>query len=281
MATFTNVATLSYNGTVVNSNVTTGEIQQSLSATKYALSETYQPDGDITYIINIVNTGNTAFTDLTVTDDLGAYAYETTTVYPLAYAGDIRYFINGVLQAEPTVTAGPPLVITGINVPANSEAVIIYKAKTTAYAPLDIEGSISNNITVTGGGITEPLTATETVNAAVAAVLNIEKALSPTVVGENGQITYTFTITNRGNTAVTDADDIVLRDVFNPILKNIKVTYNGTALDDTKYTYSETTGVFETVNGAITVPAATFATNADGTISITPGTAVVTVTGNI
>lgn len=30
MATFTNVATLSYNGTVVNSNVTTGEIQQTL-----------------------------------------------------------------------------------------------------------------------------------------------------------------------------------------------------------------------------------------------------------
>lgn len=281
MATFTNVATLSYNGTVVNSNVTTGEIQQMLAATKYALSETYAQGDDITYIINIVNTGTTAFTDLTVTDDLGAYAFETNTVYPLRYAGDIRYFINGVLQTAPTVTAGPPLVITGINVPANSEAQIVYKAEITAYAPLDIEGSVTNNITVTGGGIAEPLTATETVNAVVAAVLDIEKALSPTIVSENGQITYTFTITNRGNTAVTDADEVVLRDVFNPILKNIKVTYNGTALDDTQYTYSETTGVFETANGVITVPAATFATNPDGTVAVTPGTAVVTVTGNI
>lgn len=73
MATFTNVATLSYNGTVVNSNVTTGEIQQMLSATKYALSETYSPDSDITYIVNIVNNGSTAFTNLTLTDNLGAY----------------------------------------------------------------------------------------------------------------------------------------------------------------------------------------------------------------
>ena len=40
MATFTNVATLSYNGTVVNSNVTTGEIQQTLAATKHSLATT-------------------------------------------------------------------------------------------------------------------------------------------------------------------------------------------------------------------------------------------------
>lgn len=113
------------------------------------------------------------------------------------------------------------------------------------------------------------------------AILDIEKALSPIVVSENGEITYTFTITNKGNTAVTEADDVVLRDVFNPILKGITVSYNGTALDDTKYTYDETTGVFETAQGAITVPAATFTTNADGTIAVTPGKTIVTVTGTL
>ena len=202
-------------------------------------------------------------------------------MYPLSYTGDIRYFINGVLQTAPTVTAGPPLVITGINAPANSEVQIVYKARTTAYAPLDIESAITNNITVTGGGIAEPVTATETINAVVGAILDIEKALNPTVVSENGEITYTFTITNRGNTAVTEADDVVLRDVFNPILKGITVSYNGTALDDTKYTYDETTGVFETAQGTITVPAATFTTNADGTIAVTPGKTTVTVTGTL
>ena len=138
------------------------------------------------------------------------------------------------------------MTITGINVPANSEAQIVYSATATAYAPLNIEGSITNSISITGDGITEPIAATETVNAATAPALDIEKSLSPTIVSENGQITYTFTVTNKGNTAVTQADDIVLRDVFNPILKNIGVTYNGTVLSNTGYTYNEATGVFET-----------------------------------
>ena len=59
MATFTNVATLSYNGTVVNSNVTTGEIQQTLAATKHSLANTYKQGDTLTYIVNIVNTGVT------------------------------------------------------------------------------------------------------------------------------------------------------------------------------------------------------------------------------
>lgn len=67
MATFTNVATLSYNGTVVNSNVTTGEIQQTLAATKHSLANSYKQGDTLTYIVNIVNTGNTAFTNLTLT----------------------------------------------------------------------------------------------------------------------------------------------------------------------------------------------------------------------
>ena len=82
MATFTNVATLSYNGTVVNSNVTTGEIQQTLAATKHSLANTYKQGDTLTYIVNIVNTGNTAFTNLTLTDNLGGYTYGAGTVYP-------------------------------------------------------------------------------------------------------------------------------------------------------------------------------------------------------
>lgn len=76
MATFTNVATLSYNGTVVNSNVTTGEIQQTLAATKHSLATTYKQGDTLTYIVNIVNTGNTAFTNLTLTDNLGGYTVD-------------------------------------------------------------------------------------------------------------------------------------------------------------------------------------------------------------
>ena len=69
--------------------------------------------------------------------------------------------------------------------------------------------------------------------------------------------------------------------MFNPILNGITVSYNGAPLADTGYTYNENTGVFETAQGAITVPAATFTTNADGTIAVTPGKTTVTVTGTL
>lgn len=85
MAVFTNQATLTYNGNVINSNITTGEILEVLSATKTAVVETYSQDSEITYVIQILNSGTTAFTGLTITDDLGSYAFGTTTLVPLYY----------------------------------------------------------------------------------------------------------------------------------------------------------------------------------------------------
>ena len=48
MATFTNQATLRYNGNVVNSNITTGELLEVLSATKTTVINTYNQESDIT-----------------------------------------------------------------------------------------------------------------------------------------------------------------------------------------------------------------------------------------
>ncbi len=47
------------------------------------------------------------------------------------------------------------------------------------------------------------------------------------------------------------------------------------------YTYSETTGEFATLPGRITVPAATYTQNPDGTWTDAPGTITVEVTGTI
>ena len=124
MPVFTNQAQLTYNGITTNSNITTGEIIEVLSATKTSVTTTYGANDRKTYVVNIVNSGNTAFTNLTVTDNLGAYSYPSTsgtpiTLYPLSYIDDtILYFQNGVLRAAPTVTAGNELTITGIGVPA-------------------------------------------------------------------------------------------------------------------------------------------------------------------
>ena len=119
-------------------------------------------------------------------DDLGGYTFNGATVYPLSYtAGSVRYYRNGVLQAAPAVTAGPPLTITGITVPAGGSTVIAYEAEPTAFAPLGAEDSVVNTVTVTGAGLPDAVTATETVSPATGPALTISKALSPT--GGGGQ----------------------------------------------------------------------------------------------
>lgn len=285
MATFTNSATLSYNGNITTSNIVTGTLQEVLTVTKTAVMDDYTANDDVTYVITIVNSGTTAFSGLTVTDNLGAYTFGTETLYPLTYTADsILYYINGVLQTTaPTVTAGPPLVITGISVPAGGNAILIYEASANQYAPLAASSTITNTATITGGGISTALTATETIGTQDVAVLTISKALSPTTVTENGQVTYTFTIQNSGNTAALAAANIVVTDTFTPILDPISVTFNGTAwVATTNYTYSTTTGVFSTVAGQITVPAATYTQNpTTGAWTVVPGVSTLIVTGTV
>ena len=282
MASFTNVATLSYGGNQVSSNVVTGEIREVLTVSKTAVPAAYAVGDTITYVIYLINSGTAALTDLTVTDDLGGYAFGAGTVYPLRYTdGTVRYFANGVLQAAPDVTAGPPLRFTGITVPAGGTAALVYQAEVTAYAPPTADGVISNTVTVSGGALAGQ-TATEEITASQAARLEITKALSPAVVAENGQLTYTFTIRNFGPTAVDAADDAAVTDTFSPVLNDITVTYNGTPwATPGDYTYSAATSVFSTTPGRITVPAASYTQSTDGTWVITPGTATLVVSGTI
>ncbi len=284
MALFTNQATLTYNDNVINSNIVTGEIVQVLTVTKNALSDTYERDKTITYIINIVNSSDSDFTDLTVTDNLGAYAFNTSTLVPLTYVDDsVRYFIKGDLQAQPTVAATSPLTITGITVPANGNATIVYSATVNEFAPLDGETQITNIVTVSGRGLSTPVTAEETITLETGPILSITKAVCPLSVPENGTLTYTFVIRNNGFTEATAADNLVIRDTFDPILNITSVTLGGTALTPTTdYTYNAETGEFSTVAGVVTVPAATYVRDATtGAYSVTPGATVLTVTGTI
>lgn len=279
MAIFTNQATLVYNGGSANSNIAIGEILEVLSATKTAVEGTYTPGELVTYVITIRNTGSAAFTNLTVTDDLGG-----GTNAPLTYeAGTVLYFVNGVLQAAPTVTADPPLVFTGITVPAGGDTVLVYQARANGYADPGLEGFITNTVTITGGGLTAPVTATETVTAAIGPDLSITKTVTPAQVADNGRVTYTFLIQNNGNQTITPADNAAVTDSFDPILTDLVATFNGTALaPGTGYTYDEATGQFATVPGIITVPAATYTQDpVTGEYTTTPGLATLTVTGTI
>lgn len=284
MAIFSNQATLTYNGTTTNSNIAYGEILDVLAATKTAVEGTYTPGEPVTYAVTLRNTGNTALTGVTVTDDLGGYAFEDTTVYPLTYeAGSATLFVNGVPQPAPAVTAGPPLVVSGLTIPAGGDLVLVYQARANEFANPAADGTIVNTVTATGDGISTPVTATETVTAATAPELTISKSISPTQVVDNDRVTYTFVIQNTGNEAVVATDNAAITDTFDPILTDLVVTYNGeTWTEGVQYTYDAATGLFTTLPGALPVPAAAYTQDpATGAYTLTPGISTLTVTGTI
>ena len=284
MATFTNQATLFYNNTRTSSNVVSGEIVGVLSATKTALRDQYGADDVVTYVVSIINAGSSAFTGLSLSDNLGAYAFNTGSLIPLEYVdGSLKYYTNGILQDSPAVDAGAPLTVGSFSVPANGNALLIYSARTNGYAPLGEGSSITNTATISGGGLIAPLTAEAEISANDGICLSLSKALSPETVTENGQITYTLTIYNYGARSVVGTDDVIISDTFNPALDISSVTFNGTAWSSpANYSYNAASGLFATNTGEITVPAATFTQNTTtGEWNVTPGVSTLVITGTV
>ena len=284
MAIFSNQATLNYKGTSTNSNIAYGEILDILTATKLSVEGTYTPGTLVTYVVTLRNTGNTALSNLTITDDLGGYSFGGTTVYPLTYeTGSVVLLIDGVPQAAPAVTAGPPLTVSGISIPAGSDAVLVYQARANAYANPAIGGTIVNTVTISGNGLNGPVTATATVTAVAEPMLTVTKSITPAQVVDNDRVTYTFVIQNAGNQAVVATDNATITDVFDPILTALSVTFDGAPwTQGINYDYSEVTGVFTTLPGQLVVPAATYTQDPiTGVYTVNPGIATLVVTGTI
>lgn len=284
MAIFSNQATLTYNGNTTNSNIAYGEILDVLAVTKTAVEGSYTPGALVTYAVTLRNTGSSVLSGLVITDDLGAYEIGGVTVYPLTYeTGSATLFVNGVPQVAPAVNPGPPLVVSGISVPGGGDAVLIYQARANAYADPAVGGEINNTVSVTGDGLSAPVTATETVVAEAAAVLTISKSITPAQVVDNDRVTYTFVIQNTGNQAVLATDDAAITDIFDPILTDLVVTYDGVVwTEGVQYTYNAATGSFATLPGALPVPAATYTQDpVTGAYTVTPGIATLVVTGTI
>lgn len=283
MASFFNQATLIYRGQITNSNVTTGEIVDVLGATKTAISQNYGANDAIAYTVSLVNSGASALENISITDNLGAYTLGTLTVYPLEYVdGTLKYFLNGILQPTPTVTAAPELTVSGINIPAGANALLIYEARTNEYAPLEAGSVISNGVTASSDGLCGPLEATASIPVREEALPFITKFSSASQLVCNGEITYTFVIQNLGNTPTVATDDLVLRDTFNPILNISSVKLDGVEWSEgANYTYDAASGEFATLPGQITLPAASYETDSTGLVSTTPGVVILTVTGTV
>ncbi len=284
MAQFTNQAQLSYNDSVVNSNIAVGEILEALSAAKTAVTETYTRGDRITYVISAINGGALPITGLTVSDNLGSYSPGTFPIYPLTYTeGSVRLFINGVLQPAPAVEEGPPLQFSGITIPAGANMILVYETEVNQFAPLDADGSIVNTATITGNGIPTPVVVSETVTPESGPELTITKSIEPVPVTENGRVTYRFLIQNYGNTPADAEANVTLTDTFDPVLDNLTVLFNGeTWTEGVQYTYDRETGLFATIPGQITIPAATYTQVLEsGEWVVTPGSGTLTVIGTI
>lgn len=125
---------VSYYNSVIHSD--TGGQEEVLSATKTCIGAPCGSGNHITCIISIVNSGDNQYTGLSVEDDMSADTCDASVCYSLSYVrGTVRYFVNGVLQAAPLILEGPPLVISGITVPAEGNVTVVYEAAVSEYAP--------------------------------------------------------------------------------------------------------------------------------------------------
>ncbi len=287
MATITNQATVtySYGGTsaAASSNVAVTTLTEPITASKTSLGSTYTEGDEITYILSVTNGSAGAVSDITVSDNLGTYTLDTVTVTPLRYIGPAYLYINGVYNTEltPAITANS-ISFTLPSVPAGANAIVIYRAEVRNTAPLASGSTITNTATFASAALGESLNESNTVTVADYARLNIVKSMAPNPVTGGSQLTYTFAIYNYGN---EDAADVVLTDTFSPAPTGISVSVNGTAVSASDYTYTGGTLTLPAATGTsyeITVPAATFTTNAaTGVVTVTPGITTVEVTGTI
>lgn len=282
MAQYQNQAQLSYRTVTVNSNTAIGEILEPLSVAKTASPDTYTAGQSVTYAVSLVNAGPSTLSGLTLRDDLGAYTVGTEVFVPLSYEPDsVRLFVGGVLQSAPTVEAGPPLVISGLSLPAGQDLVLLYRASLTPFAPPAPESVITNTATVSG--IASAVTAQATISALAEPLLSVQKSIEPIPVAEGGEVTYTFLIRNEGGGATVDDDAVTLSDLFDPILTGVSASLDGTPLVlGTDYTYDPQTGLFATLPGRIALPAAAFERDAQtGAWTVVPSSVTLTVTGRI
>ena len=282
----TNQASIAYKynnqSAVAVSNIASAVLNETLGVEKVSLESVYSLGDEITYVITITNSGNTALTGVSVSDDLGTYAVGGATATPLVYTGPAIVFVDGVYTGNitPTVEADG-VTFNLISLSVGSVTQIIYKATVNNFAPLNTGSQITNTVTVTGAGINAPVSDSNTIIVGEYADVTITKSMTPSDIVDGDVLTYTFVINNYGN---TEATDIVLTDSFDPAPDNITVQVNGVVIPATDYEY---------VNGVLTLPTAPGTTElglppatitqdlATGEVTIVPSSLTVTVTGTI
>ena len=278
----TNIAAVSFDyggntGTAV-SNTASILLGDPVSVSKRALDTEYRVGSSITYMLQITNLGPTALSNITVRDDLGTYMLGSTPVTPLRFDGNALYYVDGNLVSPITGSVGENSVTFTVNtLPAGATGMIVYSVTVGENAPLAAGSSITN--TAVFSYACTAASASETVYAAEAASVEIVKEMSPGTVYPGDTVTYTFRLYNYGN---LPAENVVLTDHFNtPLPTLIDVRIDGVLTTDYRYTGGTLTLPSASSSLVIGIPAATFTQAPGGTVTVTPGETLITVTGTL
>jgi hypothetical protein len=282
MAVITNQANLKYTyGTTTASavsNLAATEWNAPLTANKRALEEAYREGSTLTYLISLENGGAAPVENLVITDDLGAYmpAGAAAPVLPLTFSGNAVLYVNGAFSEDLTPETVPEgMRFTIPEIPAGANALLVYQATVNSFAPLTVGSAITNTAVI---GEPEPLTVSATVPVGDYADVSIEKEMAPNPITDGAQMTVTFTVENRGN---TEATDLVLTDDFPLPLSDLAVTVNGAPVTDFTLAGSLFTLPTEGSGTTLSVPAAAFAQDETGAVSVTPGVLTIVLTGTV
>lgn len=270
----------------VSSNIAVTTMQEAVSVSKTALSDSYFQLSEIPFIIEVTNNGFEEIKNLTVQDDLGSYTLNQnicgSKFTPLTYIGPSLLYIAGKFHSNLTPTTLQNKIEFKIeSIPAKSTALIIYKTITNEFSPLALDSEITNTVTVTSESLSNIKEASSTVKVRNSADIKIIKNMSPNPVLAGEKITYSFSLYNYGN---TDATNVVLTDTLSPSPANISAKLDSNDLQTMHFSYIDGNLTIPSANSDlnISIPAAKFIqNNITGLISVKPGITTITVSGQI
>ena len=156
MATIENFATVSFTSGGVEvtktSNLAEIELESSLKLSKSTLGDTYSGNTPITYILSVTNNSTSTISNISVTDDLGTFVFNTLELTPLTFNDPALLLVNGQdSSAQLTVNTDFPerIIFTLPPLAAGATANIIYSVVPNNFAPLDVQSTITNTATLT------------------------------------------------------------------------------------------------------------------------------------
>ncbi|GLZ78668.1 hypothetical protein Afil01_34750 [Actinorhabdospora filicis] len=175
---------------------TSRNLLDKLEVTKTVSPANAKPGDKVSYRIEIANTGTTAATGVSLTDDLSGVIDDAT------YGADAKSTVDGAnTTTQPSYTA-PRLTWTG-DIAAGKTVVVTYTA--TVKNPPTGDSSLKNTVTVPGSNCASGSTDPDCATTVPIAWLKVKKTASPAQPLPGQKVTYTVTVTNPGTGAYTGA----------------------------------------------------------------------------